>query len=97
MAHEIQQELRLSQILWTGLGISMKKIVHDTDAYEEGHVLYWNVNGDLFHDKTLKKKAYCPIHTRTQMWIDWERQPCYDELTLIRKHMHCSKCDMLNM
>jgi hypothetical protein len=76
---------------------SMEKIVHNKDAYKEVHVLYWNVDGDLFHDKTLKKKAYCPIHTRTQMWIDWERQPCYDELTLIRKHMHCSKCDMLNM
>ena len=77
----------------TGLDISMKKIVHDTDAYEEGHVLYWNVNGDLFHDKTLKKKAYCPIHTRRQMWIDWETQPCDDELTLIRRHTHCIKCD----
>ena len=70
----------------------MKKIVHDTDTYE-GHVLYWNLNGDLFHDKTLKKKANCPIHTRRQMWIDWETQPCDDELTLIRRHTHCIKCD----
>ncbi len=60
---------------------------------DEKHIVYWNISGDLYWDKKCRKKIFCPVHTRTQLSLDWETQSCEDEFTLIRKYTHCSKCD----
>jgi hypothetical protein len=67
----------------------MEKIVHRIDTKEK-HTVYWNLDGSLFWEEKHKKKIFCPVHTRTQLSVDWETEPCDDEFTLIRKHTHCS-------
>lgn len=55
-----------------------QKVKSQTDYY------YDPTSGQVFYDKTLKEKMYCPVHPRTQLYGG------YDPL-------HCPTCKRLGL